>query len=106
MARTVATIEARMTSSRLPGKVLAEAEGKPMLELMVERLRFVPELDQIVIATTSNSKDDDVEALAQRLGIGGWRRSEDDVLVRVLAAATAYKGDIIVELTGDCPLLD
>jgi spore coat polysaccharide biosynthesis protein SpsF len=106
MARTVATIEARMTSSRLPGKVLAEADGKPMLELMIERLRFAPELDEIVIATTSNSTDDDIEALAHRLGVGVWRGSEDDVLTRVLDAASAYKTDVIVELTGDCPLLD
>ncbi len=106
MSRTVATIEARMTSSRLPGKVLAEAEGVPMLELMIERLRFVPELDEIVVATTSNPTDDDVEVLARRLGVGVWRGSEDDVLTRVLEAATAYKVDVIVELTGDCPLID
>ena len=95
-----------MTSSRLPGKVLAEAEGKPMLELMVERLRFVPEIDGIVIATTSNKTDDPVEALANRLGIGVWRGSEEDVLIRVLEAATAHRADVIVELTGDCPLID
>jgi spore coat polysaccharide biosynthesis protein SpsF len=106
MPRIVATIEARMTSSRLPGKVLAEAEGRPMLELMIERLRFVSELDQIVVATTTNAADDPVEALARRLGIGIWRGSEDDVLVRVLEAAVAHKADVIVELTGDCPLLD
>ena len=52
MQRTVCTIEVRMTSSRLPGKVLAEAEGLPMLELMIERLRFVPELDEIGFETT------------------------------------------------------
>lgn len=106
MTRTVATIEARMTSSRLPGKVLAEAVGKPMLELMIERLRHVPELDEIVIATTSNASDDPVEALAKRLGVGVWRGSEDDVLARVLDAAQAHKADVIVELTGDCPLID
>lgn len=106
MPRTIATIEARMTSTRLPGKVLAEAEGKPMLELMVERLRFVPELDQIVIATTVNATDDPVAALAERLGIGVWRGSEDDVLKRVLDAAKAHHADVIVELTGDCPLID
>jgi len=102
----VATIEARMTSSRLPGKVLAEAEGKPMLELMIERLRFVPELDQIVVATTVNRTDDPVEELARRLGVGVWRGSEDDVLERVLDAARAHEVDVIVELTGDCPLID
>jgi spore coat polysaccharide biosynthesis protein SpsF len=104
--KTVATIEARMTSSRLPGKVLMEAEGRPMLSLMVERLRRVPELDQIVIATTVNATDDPVEALARRLGVGVSRGSENDVLQRVLDAARAHDAGVIVELTGDCPLID
>lgn len=106
MPRTVATIEARMTSTRLPGKVLMEAAGKPMLELMVERLRRVPSLDGIVIATTANAADDPIEALARRLGVGIWRGSEDDVLRRVLDAALHHKVDVIVETTGDCPLID
>lgn len=102
----VATIEARMTSTRLPGKVLKPACGKPMLELMVERLRRVPSLDGVVIATTVNATDDPIVALAQRLGVEVWRGSEDDVLQRVLDAATAHKVDVIVETTGDCPLID
>jgi spore coat polysaccharide biosynthesis protein SpsF len=104
--KTVATIEARMTSTRLPGKVLAECCGRPMLELMIERLRHVPELDRIVVATTANATDDPVEALARQLGVGVWRGSEDDVLQRVLDAARAHDADVIVELTGDCPLID
>lgn len=106
MTRIVATIEARMTSTRLPGKVLKPACGKPMLELMVERLRRVPSLDGIVIATTANATDDPVEALARRLGVGIHRGSEEDVLRRVLDAALAHKVDVIVETTGDCPLID
>jgi spore coat polysaccharide biosynthesis protein SpsF len=104
--RTIATIEARMASSRLPGKVLAEAEGRPMLALMVERLRFVPELDEIVIATTVNESDDVVAAFAKEVGVGVWRGSEEDVLSRVLDAARAHDAEVIVELTGDCPLID
>ncbi len=104
--RIGATIEARMTSTRLPGKVLADCVGKPMLELMIERLRRVPSLDGIVIATTTNPSDDPVEALAERLGVGCWRGSEEDVLTRVLEAAQAHRVDVIVELTGDCPLID
>jgi spore coat polysaccharide biosynthesis protein SpsF len=104
--KTVATIEARMTSTRLPGKVLADIGGKPSLERMVERLRHVPELDQIVIATTLNETDDPVEALALKIGVGLHRGSEEDVLMRVLDAAHAHKADVIVELTGDCPLID
>ncbi len=103
---TIATIEARMTSSRLPGKVLMPCQGQPILALMVERLRFVPSLDGIVVATTLNAADDPVERLCKDLGIGCWRGSEDDVMARVLDAATAHKADVIVELTGDCPLID
>lgn len=102
----VATIEARMTSSRLPGKVLAPLGGKPALEVMVERLRHVPAIGEIVIATTENATDDPVQALAERIGAGIWRGSEDDVLQRVLDAARAYEADVIVEFTGDCPLID
>ena len=103
---TVATIEARMNSKRLPGKVLADIVGTPALGVMVERLKEVPELDGIVIATTTNGIDDAVEALAHRLGVGCWRGNEDDVLQRVLDAATHYGANVIVELTGDCPLID
>src|SRR3954454_8823993 len=106
MERVVATIEARMTSSRLPGKVLLPAVGKPLLELMVERLQRSRHLDAIVIATTEDASSDPLEELAERLGIGCFRGSEDDVLARVLGAARAYDADLIVELTGDCPLID
>jgi spore coat polysaccharide biosynthesis protein SpsF len=106
MSRTVATIEARMTSSRLPGKVLMEITGRPALALMVERLRRVPALDGIVVATTDNVTDDPIAALAARLGIGCFRGSEEDVLARVLGAAEAHGIDVIVETTGDCPLID
>ena len=104
--KIIATIEARMTSSRLPGKVLMEAVGKPMLELMIERLRQVPSLDDIVIATTINATDNPIIELAKRLGVGSHRGSEEDVLQRVLDTARSHKADIIVELTGDCPLID
>jgi spore coat polysaccharide biosynthesis protein SpsF len=104
--KIIATIEARMTSSRLPGKVLLPAQGAPMLARMVQRLKMVPSLDGIVVATTVNAADDPIEALAAELGIGCWRGSEDDVLKRVLDAAHAFEADVIVELTGDCPLID
>lgn len=104
--KTIATIEARMTSSRLPGKVLLPAQGKPMLARMVERLKMVPSLDGIVVATTVNATDDPIERAAKELGIGCWRGSEEDVLARVLDAARAHDIGVIVELTGDCPLID
>jgi spore coat polysaccharide biosynthesis protein SpsF len=106
MERVVATIEARMTSSRLPGKVLLPARGKPLLELMVERLQRCRHVDEIVIATTEDASSDPLQDLAERLGIGCFRGSEDDVLARVLGAAQAYDAGLIVELTGDCPLID
>ena len=104
--RIVATIEARMHSTRLPGKVLLPILGRPMLELMIERLRRVSQLDAIVIATTSDPSSDPIEALAQRVGVGCFRGSEADVLERVLFAARSAQADVIVELTADCPLID
>lgn len=80
--------------------------GRPSLELMIERLRRAQRLDQIVVATTTNSSDDVIQELAQELGVGCFRGSEDDVLARVLGAAQAYQADLIVETTGDCPLID
>jgi len=104
--KIVSTIEARMTSTRLPGKTLKPILGKPMLELLVERLRQARKVDEVVIATTVDPSDDSIEELARRMGVGIFRGSMDDVLDRVLKAAQAYKADIIVEMTGDCPLLD
>lgn len=104
--KTVAIIEARMTSTRLPGKILMPVLGKPLLELLVERLKRASSLDQIIVATTTNATDDIVEDLTKKLGIGCFRGSEEDVLDRVLRAAHAFQADIIVEITGDCPLVD
>jgi spore coat polysaccharide biosynthesis protein SpsF len=104
--RIVATIEARMTSSRLPGKVLRPVLSRPLLSFMIERLRRVWQLDQIVVATTMNDTDDPIADLADGLGVGCFRGSEDDVLARVLGAARKFGADLIVETTGDCPLID
>ncbi len=104
--KRVATVEARMNSSRLPGKILKDILGKPSLERLVERVRRAKLVDEVVVATTVSSEDDVVEAWARRAGVSIFRGSEEDVLLRVLQAATAYRADIIVELTGDCPLLD
>lgn len=104
--KTVAIIEARMRSTRLPGKVLAPVLGRPLLELLVERLARATRLDGVVVATTTHPDDAAVEALARRLGVGCFRGSEEDVLDRVLRAARAFTVDTIVEITGDCPLID
>lgn len=104
--RIVATIEARMTSSRLPGKMLMPCLGKSMLAHMVERVKRSTVLDDIIIATTINDTDQVIVDEARALGVQNYRGSEDNVMSRVLEAAQQYKADIIVELTGDCPLLD
>src|SRR5262245_63913016 len=104
--RCVATVEARMTSSRLPGKVLLPAGGRPLLEILVQRLRRAPGLDGVVIATTVNTSDDAVSTLGENLGVGVFRGSEHDVLGRVCGALRASGADVCVEITGDCPLVD
>ena len=95
-----------MRSSRLPGKVMLPILGRSMLELMIERLRRVPKIDEIVVATTVDQSCQPIMDLAASLGVGCFRGSEDDVLERVLQAARFAHGDVIVETTGDCPLID
>lgn len=104
--KIVCTIEARMRSTRLPGKVLLPVMGRPMLALMIERLQRVSEVDEIVVATTTDHSCDAIADLAARCGVGVYRGSEDDVLDRVLQAARGATADLIVETTGDCPLID
>lgn len=95
-----------MQSSRLPGKVLLPILGRPMLELMIERLRQVKLVDQIVVATTTDGSCQPIADLADRLEVACYRGSEEDVLDRVLRAAQSVGADLIVETTGDCPLID
>jgi spore coat polysaccharide biosynthesis protein SpsF len=104
--RIVATIEARMTSSRLPGKPLLTAAGAPMLEHLVRRLKAVPSIDMIVLATTVNAADAPLVELAGRLGISVFRGDEQDVMQRVIDAADSACADVVVEITGDCPIID
>lgn len=106
MSKVVAIIEARMTSSRLPGKMLLPLCGKSVLEHLIERVQRINQLDAIVIATTWKSSDDPIQQLVDKLGVNCYRGSEDDVLGRVLGAAKTFNADFIVEITGDCPLLD
>ncbi len=104
--RTIITIEARMGSTRLPGKVLRPILGQPMLARMIERLRRVRLADGIVVATTDHAADDPIAAVAAQLGVGCHRGSDTDVLGRVLGAAQAAGAEVIVETTADCPLID
>lgn len=104
--RVVASIEARMGSSRLPGKVLMDIGGKPAIERLVHRLRGCAELDDIVVATTTSPKDDAIVAWAEAMGVAVHRGSEDDVLQRVVDAHAKMDSELVVEITGDCPMID
>ncbi len=95
-----------MTSSRMPGKVLMHALEQPMLHHLVKRLRAVPSLDGIVLATTVKADDDVLEAFARSEKIGCFRGSHDDVMGRVIDAAKSAEADVVVEITGDCPIID
>lgn len=102
----VAIVEARMTSSRLPGKHMLLANGKPMIEHLINRLKQVPSLDEIVMATTVNETDEPLVVLAKKLDIACFRGSEEDVMSRVIGAADSVNADIIAEITGDCVIID
>lgn len=102
----IATIEARMASTRLPGKVLADLNGQPMLGRLIERVARAKVLDEIVIATTTDPQDDAIEALAGRLRVECYRGSMEDVLGRVVGACRMAEADEVVPLTGDNPLVD
>lgn len=104
--RIVIIVQARMSSTRLPGKVLLEVLGKPLLEYQIERLRRVRQADQIVVATTINAADDPITALCMRMGVPFWRGSEHDVLARYHDAARAHRAEVVVRVTSDCPLID
>lgn len=102
----VAIVQARMGSSRLPGKILRDICGEPMLVRVVERARKAELLDQVVIATSVACEDDAVEALCKDRGYSLARGSEQDVLDRYLQAARQFQADVVVRITGDCPLID
>ena len=104
--KTVAIIQGRMTSRRLPGKILADIAGRPQLQHVVERARAAGVFDAVVFATSTDATDDPVEVLCAKEGIPFFRGSLEDVLDRYAAAAAAYGADIITRLTADCPLLD
>lgn len=104
--RIVAIIQARMGSSRLPGKVLAELGGTTMLAQVVRRVRDARRITETVVATSTAPDDDAVVREAGRLGAGVHRGSQSDVLARFVGAARSYRADVIVRLTADCPLLD
>ena len=104
--RVVAIIQARMSSTRLPGKVLLDLGGQPVLERMIERVKQAKTVSETVVATTTDSSDDPIVTLCEQLGIPVFRGSLPDVLDRYYQCARQFGADIIVRLTGDCPLID
>lgn len=102
----VIILQARMGASRLPGKPLKKVLNKTLLSYQLERLGRVHFADKIVVATTINPQDNEIAALCEKEKISCYRGNEQDVLDRFYQAATLYKADIIVRVTGDCPLID
>ncbi|MEH2088014.1 glycosyltransferase family protein [Nostoc sp.] len=104
--KTVIIVQARMTSTRLPGKVLKKVLDKPLLEYQIERLKQVKLADEIVIATTTNSADLSIIELCDCLSVPYFRDSEEDVLARYYGAAKEHQADVVIRVTSDCPLID
>jgi spore coat polysaccharide biosynthesis protein SpsF len=104
--RTLAIIQARMASTRLPGKVLLEIAAKPMLVHVVERTRHASTVDGVIVATTTDPADDAIARLCARQQFDCYRGSMQDVLDRYYQTASAFEADIIVRITADCPLID
>jgi spore coat polysaccharide biosynthesis protein SpsF len=106
MSRVVAIVQARMSSTRLPGKVLMDIAGMSMLARSVRRLSRAKSLSEVVVATTIEKSDDPI---VEQCEINGWkyfRGSQEDVLDRYHSAATSFRADSVVRITSDCPMID
>jgi len=104
--KTVAIVQARMGSTRLPNKVMSLVSGVPMIELLLARLSKAKKIDQIVLATSDDPKNQPLVDHVKALGYGTFQGSENDVLDRFVQAAQQYDADVVVRITGDCPLVD
>jgi spore coat polysaccharide biosynthesis protein SpsF len=104
--KVVAIVQARMASSRLPGKVLADIGGQPMLVRVVERARRAKLLAKLVVATTTDKDDDPIAAVCAERAYDCYRGDSLDVLDRYVQTARRFDAEVIVRLTGDCPLID
>jgi len=102
----LAVVQARMTSTRLPGKVMKKIIDKPMIYYLLERLKYAKGIDKIVVATTTNRTDDVLAKYVESLGVDVFRGSENDVLDRFYKTALKYNPTHIARVTGDCPLID
>lgn len=104
--KIVAIVQARMSSTRLPGKVLMDLAGKPVLEHVIERLRFCKNIDSIVVATSTDESDSQIEYWCQLAQCICYRGSLQDVLDRYVQAARLVQADVVVRITADCPVID
>ncbi|GEL78483.1 cytidylyltransferase domain-containing protein [Tenuibacillus multivorans] len=104
--KVVAIMQARMGSTRLPGKVLKPILSKPLLEYQIERVKQSKLIDELVVATTTKPIDEEIVHLCRQVNCHSFRGSEKDVLSRYYEAAQYYEADVVVRLTSDCPLLD
>lgn len=103
---TLGIIQARTSSTRLPGKVLKPILGRAMLEYQVERVSHARRIDKLIVATTAGAEDDAIERLCARIGVDCFRGSRSNVLERFFLAAEMLGPEHVVRLTGDCPLSD
>jgi spore coat polysaccharide biosynthesis protein SpsF len=106
MPRTVIITQVRMTSTRLPGKVLKTIYGRTLLEWHLERLKSCAPASEVVVATTVNAADDAIVPIARKMDLRCFRGSEDDVLSRFWGAAREARAEMVVRVTSDCPLWD
>jgi glutamate-1-semialdehyde 2,1-aminomutase len=104
--RTVAIVQARMGSTRLPNKVMKPIDGIPMIEVLLTRLARAKEVNEIMVATSVDPRNQPLSDHVKALGYKCYRGSEDDVLDRYVQAAKSANADIVVRITGDCPLVD
>ena len=104
--KIIAIVTARLTSKRLPGKTLKPNLGIPMIELLIKRLSFSKKINQIIVAIPKNKKNNKLNNFLNKKKYHVFRGSEKNVLKRFFNAAKLYKADIVVRITGDCPLID
>ncbi len=102
----VAIVQARMSSTRLPGKVMREICGRPMLWHVINRLRYVRAIDEIVVATSTHSSDDIISRWCSSEGVASYRGALSDVLSRYHGAAKEHGARTVVRVTADCPMID
>ena len=104
--KVLAIVQARMSSKRLPGKVLKQINGLSLIEILFHRLSKSSQIDKIILATSINEENNTLSEQIQNIGFDVFRGSENDVLCRFYQAAKQYNPQTIVRVTGDCPIID